>query len=595
MELKNFFAQDLAGNILPSPAAYLYLPGTTTTVSGLKDKDGAALSNPFTGTAQGLVQLAAPDGDYDLRLVGSGRDYTIRVRFIDAVTAISNTNDTALLTGGIDPRMLRIWRDGLARRGMGLPGQFATLAMLTDSRGSGYMGGFVSTNNALKSWPIELAKRMQQDTGISISYDAWWGASRIVNTVGETLDSRIVNNGFQPHAFKGPGGAMFTSTAAGQTISFTTSQTVDTIDLVYYGNGGGQFQVSVDGGTTPLKMTRVARNPGWIDGGRGEVPYVSSEFTATISGNVMTVTSMTSGSLSAGKDVRRVVTDSMKGISSTEYGTIQAFGTGGTTGTGGVGTYSLSASSTVSSGVAMTSHSPSTTMTCNFGSGGDGGISLLRVRVMAAGTTLGFADSNFGAAGVKTITIKALSSGVIFPGLAAYNQAVPQIRVHPLPWVGATTKDWATNAQALQWFNVIQPDLTIVDLTTNDMYGNLGQASNEAGQALASGYFDTILGSPGSSGIRQYGEAMMVVPYDLNTATVSADRQVSWQNFIRKYANTKGVPIYDMQKRMGSFAANDLAWGSKGTKPGWYADGIHMWWPGHQDYAAGIARALNWI
>lgn len=87
MELKNFFAQDLQGNVIPSPTVYLYQPGTTTLASGLEDKDGNALSNPFQGTANGQVTVAAPDGDYDMRVTGAGRDTTMRVRFIDSVSA----------------------------------------------------------------------------------------------------------------------------------------------------------------------------------------------------------------------------------------------------------------------------------------------------------------------------------------------------------------------------------------------------------------------------------------------------------------------------------------------------------------------------
>lgn len=81
MELKNYFAQDQSGNVIASPVAYLYLPGTTTLAIGLQDATGATLANPLTGTSQGQVQVAAPDGDYDLRVTGAGRDFTIRVRF----------------------------------------------------------------------------------------------------------------------------------------------------------------------------------------------------------------------------------------------------------------------------------------------------------------------------------------------------------------------------------------------------------------------------------------------------------------------------------------------------------------------------------
>lgn len=84
MELKNFFAQDSAGNLIANPTATLYLAGTMTLATGLQDKNGAALTNPFTGTADGLVSLAAPNGDYDLNITGAGRTTTQRVRFIDA-------------------------------------------------------------------------------------------------------------------------------------------------------------------------------------------------------------------------------------------------------------------------------------------------------------------------------------------------------------------------------------------------------------------------------------------------------------------------------------------------------------------------------
>ena len=95
MELKNFFAQTPSGHVIPNPTVYLYQPGTTTPAAGLQDKDGAPLSNPFTGTVDGFVQFAAPDGDYDLRVTGAGRDFTMRVRFIDSVALMSFRPDGA--------------------------------------------------------------------------------------------------------------------------------------------------------------------------------------------------------------------------------------------------------------------------------------------------------------------------------------------------------------------------------------------------------------------------------------------------------------------------------------------------------------------
>lgn len=36
MELKQFFAQDAAGNVVPNATCHLYLPNTTTYASGLR-------------------------------------------------------------------------------------------------------------------------------------------------------------------------------------------------------------------------------------------------------------------------------------------------------------------------------------------------------------------------------------------------------------------------------------------------------------------------------------------------------------------------------------------------------------------------------
>ena len=83
MELKNFFAQDTKGNIIPNATCYLYLAGTEALATGLQDGDGAALSNPFTAGANGKIQFSAPNGRYDLRVVSGQRDYRIRVQCVD--------------------------------------------------------------------------------------------------------------------------------------------------------------------------------------------------------------------------------------------------------------------------------------------------------------------------------------------------------------------------------------------------------------------------------------------------------------------------------------------------------------------------------
>ena len=62
MELKNYFAQDDAGNILPNAICYLYDRGTEILVKNLKAADGTALVNPFTADDKGMVVFAAAHG-----------------------------------------------------------------------------------------------------------------------------------------------------------------------------------------------------------------------------------------------------------------------------------------------------------------------------------------------------------------------------------------------------------------------------------------------------------------------------------------------------------------------------------------------------
>lgn len=68
MELKTYFAQDRAGNLIPNATVTIYLTGTNTLATGLLDVNGAALANPFTATADGKIQFKAADGIYDMQI-----------------------------------------------------------------------------------------------------------------------------------------------------------------------------------------------------------------------------------------------------------------------------------------------------------------------------------------------------------------------------------------------------------------------------------------------------------------------------------------------------------------------------------------------
>lgn len=82
MELKNLFVQDIHGNVIPLPAVTVYLAGTTTLAEGLADENLAPLSNPFVGSAFGLVSFYAPDGLYDMLVEGADREFTLRLQFV---------------------------------------------------------------------------------------------------------------------------------------------------------------------------------------------------------------------------------------------------------------------------------------------------------------------------------------------------------------------------------------------------------------------------------------------------------------------------------------------------------------------------------
>lgn len=91
MELKNFFVLDDQGNKLPGAQCYLYRRGTESPAPGAVKANGAPLSIPFTADNDGLVQLAAPNGLYDLRVTSIGRDYRIKIQFND----VSELNESA--------------------------------------------------------------------------------------------------------------------------------------------------------------------------------------------------------------------------------------------------------------------------------------------------------------------------------------------------------------------------------------------------------------------------------------------------------------------------------------------------------------------
>lgn len=95
MELKSYFAQDTQGNAIPNANCFLYLEGTITPAPGVVDKNGVPLSNPFPSDADALIQFAAPDGRYDLRVTNGDRDYTLKIQCVDLGTVLASATAQA--------------------------------------------------------------------------------------------------------------------------------------------------------------------------------------------------------------------------------------------------------------------------------------------------------------------------------------------------------------------------------------------------------------------------------------------------------------------------------------------------------------------
>lgn len=99
MQLKTYFAQDASGNIMPGAAVTVYLANTMTLATGLEDENGSPLSNPFTADSSAKVAFYAPDGLYDITVVGNGRTVTIRAQFV-SVDGASVLRDDLAAPGG---------------------------------------------------------------------------------------------------------------------------------------------------------------------------------------------------------------------------------------------------------------------------------------------------------------------------------------------------------------------------------------------------------------------------------------------------------------------------------------------------------------
>lgn len=145
MELKTYFAQDAAGNIISSAIVNVFLHGTTTLATGLTRADGTPLENPFAADGAGRIQFRAPDGYYDVQVsAGPGIIQTLTIQCVDyseaksaAEQAQNALNSITGINTNFEQNSREQWRRSLAEAGLTLvSGSFeegATVTKATDA------------------------------------------------------------------------------------------------------------------------------------------------------------------------------------------------------------------------------------------------------------------------------------------------------------------------------------------------------------------------------------------------------------------------------------------------------------------------------
>lgn len=132
MELKTYFAQDRAGNVVPSATVAIYLTGTNTLATGLLDVNNAGISNPFTADANGKIQFKAADGIYDMVIsYGSQTGPRVTIQCIDLAGQVSAAEQAVSDAESARDQTQQIINDA---------GDQSTLVVLAQSTGAGKSG-----------------------------------------------------------------------------------------------------------------------------------------------------------------------------------------------------------------------------------------------------------------------------------------------------------------------------------------------------------------------------------------------------------------------------------------------------------------------
>ena len=161
MELKTYFAQDRAGNLIPNATVTIYLTGTNTLATGLLDVNGAALANPFTATADGKIQFKAADGIYDMQISYSTQTGPrITIQCLDQAGQVAAAQQAANDAVATRDEIQQIIDDA---------GEQSTLVVLAQPTGAGKSG--LLQGGTVQDALIYLTPEMFGAVGDGVTYD----------------------------------------------------------------------------------------------------------------------------------------------------------------------------------------------------------------------------------------------------------------------------------------------------------------------------------------------------------------------------------------------------------------------------------------
>tara|TARA_R110001592_G_scaffold363400_1_gene688206 strand:- start:62716 stop:65166 length:2451 start_codon:yes stop_codon:yes gene_type:complete len=190
MEVKNYFAFTKDSKQIPYCTAYLYYAGTNDLATGVKDKNGNPIDNPFTADANGLAQFTGPNGVYDLRFKSGVRDYRIRTSIVDTealLEAAGQAGDSAEQAGSqADRSTTNADRSESAADAAAIAGyQFQNTADgLANTNGTGAINRYFTVPSAVNTAYVD---RYRNDDGVATAAGSY-PSRQIV----EHVTSRVV-------------------------------------------------------------------------------------------------------------------------------------------------------------------------------------------------------------------------------------------------------------------------------------------------------------------------------------------------------------------------------------------------------------------